>query len=242
MCPLCAGRGWVRRDVPVTHPDFGRAFPCSCQEEASDGQRLARLLRFSNLGMLASVRFDALNPQGPGAGAEAQARYGIALDVARKFAEAPAGVLLLTGGHGVGKTHLAAAAANRLIERAQPVFFAFVPDLLDQLRGSYSPDSDLSFDELFDLVKNVPALVLDDLGAQSGGAWADEKLFQIVNHRYVSDLPTIVTSSVPVDRLDGRLQTRLTDSRWSRNDRPRRQRASRDDGYGGHRTRDASSR
>ena len=206
----------MRRDVPVTHPDFGRAFPCSCQEEASAGQRLARLLRFSNLGMLASVRFDGLNPQGPGAGPEAQARYGIALDVARKFAEAPAGVLLLTGGHGVGKTHLAAAAANRLIERGQPVFFAFVPDLLDQLRGSYSPDSELSFDELFDLVKNVPTLVLDDLGGHSGAAWAEEKLFQIINHRYVSDLPTIVTSSAPVDRLDGRLQTRLTDSRWSR--------------------------
>lgn len=216
VCPLCAGRGWVRRDVPVTHPDFGRAFPCSCQEEASAGQRLGRLLRFSNLGMLASVRFDDLNPQGPGAGPEAQARYGIALDVARKFAEASAGVLLLTGGHGVGKTHLAAAAANRLIERGQPVFFAFVPDLLDQLRGSYSPDSELSFDELFDLVKNVPTLVLDDLGGHSGAAWAEEKLFQIINHRYVSNLPTIVTSSVPVDRLDGRLQTRLTDSRWSR--------------------------
>ena len=200
----------------MTHPDFGRAFPCSCQEEASAGQRLARLLRFSNLGMLASVRFDALNPQGPGVGAEAQARYGIAIDAARKFAESPAGVLMLTGGHGVGKTHLAAAAANRLIERGQPVFFAFVPDLLDQLRGSYSPDSELSFDEMFDLVKNVPALVLDDLGSHSGAAWAEEKIFQIVNHRYVSNLPAIVTSSVPVDRLDGRLQTRLIDSRWSR--------------------------
>ena len=34
-CPVCGGRGWVRRDVPLKHPDFGRAFPCTCQRELS---------------------------------------------------------------------------------------------------------------------------------------------------------------------------------------------------------------
>ncbi len=216
VCPLCAGRGWVRRDAPVGHPDFGRAFPCACQGQASSEARLARLMRFSNLGVLADVRLSNIDSQGPGESAEARARYEIAHDAAQRFADKPAGLLLLSGGNGVGKTHLAAAAANRLIEQGQPVFFAFVPDLLDQLRGSYASDSELGYEELFDLVKSVPTLILDDLGGHSGTAWAEEKLFQIVNHRYAANLPTVVTSSVQVDRLDGRLQTRLTDSRWSR--------------------------
>ncbi len=216
VCPICGGQGWVRRDVPVGDADFGRAFPCVCQEQAGADQRLARLQRFSNLGVLGNVSLEDLNALGPGSGAEAQARYHAALEAARRFVDDQAGVLLLVGGNGVGKTHLAAAAANRLMEKGRPVFFAFVPDLLDQLRGSYSPDSELSYEEMFDQVKNVPVLVLDDLGAHSGAPWAEEKLFQIVNHRYVTGLPTIVTSSVQIDRLDGRLQSRLTDPRSSR--------------------------
>lgn len=206
----------MRRDAPVGDADFGRAFPCVCQEQASAGQRLSRLQRFSNLGVLAQVSFESLGSAGPGATAEAQARYDAARRAARSFADSPGGTLLLAGGNGTGKTHLAAAAANLLIERGHPVFFAFVPDLLDQLRGSYSPDSDLSYDEMFEQVKNVPVLVLDDLGTHSGTPWAEEKLFQVVNHRFLTGLPTIVTSSVQVERLDGRLQSRLTDPRSSR--------------------------
>ncbi len=206
----------MRRNAPVGDPDFGRAFPCVCQEQVSEGVRQARLRRYSNLGLLMDVRLEGLNPLGPSASAEGQARYGVALEAARGFTERPQGLLLLTGGNGVGKTRLAAAAANRLIELGRPVFFAFVPDLLDQLRGSYAPDSELDYGELFELVKNAPVLALDDLGGHSGTAWAEEKLFQIINHRYIASLPTIVTSSVQVDRLEGRLQTRLMDSRWSR--------------------------
>ena len=177
---------------------------------------MARLRRFSNTGVLARVSFETTDPAGPGTGAEAHARYGAALEAARAYAEHPSGCFMLIGGSGTGKTHLAAAMANRLMERGEPVFFAFVPDLLDHLRAAYSPDNELSYDELFDQVKTIPVLVLDDLGAHSGSVWAEEKLFQVLNHRSLSALPTIVTSSTPVDRLDGRVQSRLLDPRTSR--------------------------
>ena len=54
-CPICGGRGWVRYDVPVGHADFGKAFPCECQQTSTAEQRQDRLQRFSNMGMLASV-------------------------------------------------------------------------------------------------------------------------------------------------------------------------------------------
>lgn len=215
-CPTCGGHGWVRRDVPVGHPDFGRAFPCLCQVQRSDANRLARLQRYSNLGVLQSATFETLEPSGPGVGPEANARYDAALRAARAFAEAPDGSLLLTGGHGTGKTCLSAAAANRLMGQGHPVLFTFVPDLLDQLRGGYADDADLSHDEVFDQVKNVPILVLDDIGAHNGTPWAEEKLFQVVNHRYLNGLPTVLTSAVPLERLDGRLQSKLTDPRNAR--------------------------
>lgn len=203
----------MRRDVPVGHPDFGRAFPCLCQLRRGEADRLARLQRYSNLGVLHAVTFETLAPTGPGVGPEANARYDAALRAARAFAEAPGGSLLLTGGHGTGKTCLAAAAANRLMAQGHPVLFTFVPDLLDQLRGGYADDTALSHDELLEQVKNVPVLVLDDIGAHNGTPWAEEKLFQVVNHRYLNGLPTIQTSAVPLERLDGRLQSKLTDPR-----------------------------
>lgn len=202
----------MRRDAPLGHPDFGGAFPCACQAEAEADHGLARLRTYGNLvGVLSKARFGALDEHGPGAGAEAQARYHAAITAARSFADAPAGSLLLTGGHGTGKTRLAAAAANQIMERGVPVLFAFVPDLLDQLRGAYRNEAALSHDELFEQVKNVPVLILDAIGAHSRTPWAEEKLLQIINHRYVSELPMLITSAASLERLDESLQYILSD-------------------------------
>ena len=38
-------------------------------------------------------------------------------------------------------------------------------------------------------------LVLDDLGTESASAWAREKLFQIIDYRYVAKLPTVITTA-----------------------------------------------
>ena len=215
-CPICEGRRWLRHDVPVTHPDFGKAYPCSCQDGVGLERRLSRLRRFSNMGRLAEVSFASTDPAGPGATSEARVRFAAAFEAARAYAEQPEGALVFVGGNGAGKTHLAAAVANRLMERGEPVFFTFVPDLLDHLRSAFSPDSAVPYDELFEQVKEIPALVLDDLGAHGASPWAEEKLYQVLNHRVLSRLPTVVTCGAQVERLDGRIQSRLLDPRAAR--------------------------
>ena len=217
-CPLCGGRGWVRDDLPVGHEGFGKAFPCQCQAQATAEQRLTRLWRFSNIGRLAQVTFDATLPEGRGGSAEGRSRFRTAFDAAQAYAAEPSGWFTLTGVSGTGKTHLAAAIANRCMEHGVPVFFALVPDLLDHLRGTFGSGgsgNEFSYDELFEQVKGVPLLVLDDLGVQSSTPWAEEKLFQVLNHRYVNDLPTVVTTNVSLDHMDPRMQSRLADPRTS---------------------------
>ncbi len=206
----------MRRAVRLGHPDFGKAFPCRCTEDEREDERLARLQRYSNLGSLLRLTFDDLMTRGRSPSPQDQERFARAVADAREFAEEPSGWLVLCGPSGCGKTHLAAAVANRCIEGGHPAMFMVVPDLLDHLRAAYRPDSEMGYDELFELVRSAPLLILDDLGLHSSTPWADEKLYQLINYRYQARTPTVFTTSRDISELDARLQTRLGDASLAR--------------------------
>ena len=210
-CPRCEGRGWVRAEVYVGHPDFGKAFPCSCQAEVSGDDRLARLQRYSNLGPLTRFTFESLNSAGRSSEPEAQRRFQEATQAATEYAEEPQGWLVLAGPVGAGKTHLSAAIANRCLAHGHPTIYISVPDLLDHLRSAFAPTSEIPYDQLFDQVRNTPVLVLDDLGAQATTPWAQEKLYQLINHRFNLQLPTVIALSGSLTNLDEQIQARLKD-------------------------------
>ena len=172
-------------------------------------------MKHSNLGVLVSCSFDNIgrgSERGDFAGKET---FKKACAAAREYAAEPRGWFILVGPSGTGKTFLAAAIANECIRRGFSAFFQTVPDLLDHLRSAFAPESDLPYDNLFEQVKNTPLLVLDDLGVQAGTPWAREKLDQLLNHRFVRELPTVITTAIPVDKLDDRIRTRLTNTRLS---------------------------
>jgi DNA replication protein DnaC len=89
------------------------------------------------------------------------------------------------------------------------VLFVNVPDLLDHLRSTYGPESEVSFDERFEQVRDAPVLILDELGTQNTTPWAQEKLYQILNHRYNAQWPTVVTTNQDLADIDPRLRSRL---------------------------------
>ena len=211
VCPICGGVGFVRHDVPVGHPDFGKAFPCICQLQRRELDRIGRLRRLGGLDALTDMTFESFDRAPLGLAPDQVASLNNAYERAERFAERPEGWLLLQGGYGCGKTHLAAAIANRQIERGLPVLFVSVPDLLDHLRAAFGPNSEVSYDERFEQVRTERLLVLDDLGAESSTPWAQEKLYQIFNYRYMYGLPTVITTNVDVDRLDPRISSRLLD-------------------------------
>ena len=211
VCDDCGGAGFVRKNVRLGHPDFGKAFPCRCTEDEREDERLARLQRYSNLGALLRLTFDDLMARGRSPRPQDQERFAAAVTAARGFAHEPSGWLVLSGPSGCGKTHLAAAIGNRCIQEGHAALFMVVPDLLDHLRAAYRPDSEIGYDELFEMVRSAPLLILDDLGVHSSTAWADEKLYQLINHRYQARMATVFTTARDVSELDGRLQTRLGD-------------------------------
>jgi DNA replication protein DnaC len=168
----------------------------------------------SSLELMSDKTFGKFDDRaGEGLGAEEVKSLGKALKAANAFAEKPKGWLVFMGGYGCGKTHLAAAIANYRASLGDPPLFVMVPDLLDHLRATFSPKSDVSYDHRFDEIRTTSLLVLDDLGTQSMTPWVREKLYQLFNYRYNAELPTVITTADSLDEMDARIRSRLLDSR-----------------------------
>ncbi len=170
-----------------------------------------RLFSLSHLEELRGLTFESFKTQGHKGGSPMQAdSLEWAFNRSKQYAATLNGWLLLQGGFGCGKTHLAAAIANFAVGMGVPTLFLTVPDLLDTLRFSYDSE-DTTFEERFDEIRNAPLLVLDDFGTQNATGWAQEKLFQIVNYRYINKLPLVVTTNLDLDDIEARIRSRLAD-------------------------------
>lgn len=210
-CPICKGTGFIHPLLASGKPDFSRVITCRCTQQALDKERQDRLQRYSNLGSLTRLTFDNLLPQGRSGNTASKEQFNRTYEATKVFAAEPKGWLILVGPSGCGKTHLAAAIANECLNNGYPVFYITIPDLLDHLRSAFSPFSEMPYDDFFERVRNAPLLILDDLGAQSSTPWAKEKLDQLVNHRFNGELPTVITTSIPIEQMEERIRTRLTD-------------------------------
>lgn len=127
-------------------------------------------------------------------------RLHAALDSAVGFAEDPKGWLVILGGSFSGKTHLAAAVGNYRLLSGGQVILTQVSSLLDYLKATFSPKSDVSFDRRSYEIRTTPLLILDDL--KEGGTssmWAEDKLHQILSYRYYNELPAVITSTMDPD-------------------------------------------
>jgi DNA replication protein DnaC len=228
VCDICGGLGWISPNVPVGDPAFGKLIPCPHRK--TEQQWIVTQDYRSNLGAL---RFKTLNnflPEGHAETPEQRESLRRAIRLVRRFIAAQRWLdrtikkgnpepesnilrywLLIQGGYGCGKTHLAAAIANACLDRGVQVMFVNVPDLLDHLRNAYSPNVEESYDQRFASVRDTQLLILDDLGTQNTTPWAEEKLYQILNTRYVEKRPTVITTNLDLDDLDPRLRSRLSD-------------------------------
>lgn len=201
----------MRADVPVGHPDFGRLQLCTCRRRSVSDHMRQRLFALSNLQELAHLTFENFEARGRmGIPTEQANTLERTYNLARRFATSQDGWLVLMGPYGCGKTHLAAAIANFSVEMNIPTLFLTVPDLLDTLRFSYN-DPEATFEERFEEVRRVRLLVMDDFGTQNATPWAQEKLFQILNYRYINHLPTVITTNLALAEISPRIRSRLQD-------------------------------
>ena len=206
-CTLCEDRGIIF--------DGEIARPCTCMRQ----KRMENLFRHARMARgLLNCRFDTfkqeyyLSQVNPKDRSYLEGAL-LALNASKEFVDRCLrdihGLgLMLIGPVGAGKTFLAASIANALMEREQQVLFLVVPDLLDQLRATYkSDDNEL---DLLDTAREIPILILDDLGAHNYTDWTRNRLYSIINYRLNEQLPTVITSNLTLEEMEEYLGARTT--------------------------------
>lgn len=117
--------------------------------------------------------------------------------------------LMILGSVGSGKTHLAAAISNTLMDNGVPVLFGTFSEHLEKIRAEYDHTGQKKY---LAQMKNIPVLVLDDIGKEKKSAWTQQILFDVINFRYEHLLPTIITTNFDADGLANHCEQAV----WSR--------------------------
>lgn len=106
--------------------------------------------------------------------------------------------LLLFGGVGAGKTHLAVGIAQRLLDRGIECRFCDHRELLKRIQSTFDPANPATEAGVVGPLLAADVLILDDLGVGRATDWALETLHYIVNHRYSQRRATLVTTNLEV--------------------------------------------
>lgn len=182
FCGTCMGHRWLRSGGKV--PEIIRCPACQ------DTYRLERQNHIAECaGLLQEQRAKTFATFRHVKGVEQ------AVAAAAAWAQQPDGWLVLSGAEGSGKTHLALAAANTLVNREQRFTWWHVGELM--IEAKVLMDRNLNFQFLADL-QRADVLFLDDLGAANPTAWAlSDFLEPLLNHRYEARAPTLITCIDP---------------------------------------------
>lgn len=118
--------------------------------------------------------------------------------------------IYIYGSPGAGKTHLSACIANELIKKQYSVILSSIGNLIQRIKATFDK-SDTTEEDIFQGIRAVDLLIIDDIGSENMSDYVQEKLFEIVNARYIVKKPTIFTSNLTFDELLKKISNRTVD-------------------------------
>lgn len=211
-CPVCKDGGWLRRDLPVHHPDFGQLVPCECQSDDLANRRLADLQGMSGLKKRELIlTLDDVREVGKDTAAMKEA--------AREFLQDPCGFFTLWGGVGNGKTLILQAMVNDLRNSHQKEG-AYIPlkDLIDYVRAGFDEKAEHKERARYDYLREMPVLAIDEVDKVRMTPYADEFRTALIDYRYrlalADEALTLFAMNCPPHQMPPHIYDRLTDGRF----------------------------
>lgn len=184
VCPICGGTEYI------SYKDESgeiRYEPCRCLIAKQTKERLARSGLDKVMERYTFEKFEAREPW------QRNIR-----ETAEEYAEDPDGWFFIGGQSGCGKTHICTAITVRLIERGNPSNYM---KWCDDSRTLKSLTMQAEYIPAIERLKEIKVLCIDDL-FKGGVTDADKRLaFEIINARYMKDLPTIISSEYRLTEL-----------------------------------------
>jgi DNA replication protein DnaC len=189
VCPVCAGSGW--KPVPGTLD--GGVTRCDCRLRARSGAMIAaaRIPKRYEHCELSNFTTDF-----PGADHSVALAQISASHFVQEFGPGDGAGLLLVGGIGTGKTHLAVGILKELIAaRGSACLFCDYRELLKQIQNSYNDSVKATELQVLRPVFDAEVLLLDELGAVKPSEWVWDTVSLILNTRYNDNRTTIITTN-----------------------------------------------
>jgi DNA replication protein DnaC len=187
-CPRCQGSRWV--------VDGGVARRCDCFERELAAHRREFAAIPASYQRCTIERFTPQNKN--------QQDAKLFVDKFIKNFETPevwGRGILFRGSVGVGKTHLAVAVLQALIERGfTGKFYNFV-HLIEEIKKSFEPDAEQVEARLFHHLRQCQVVVLDELGATRPSEFVFVKLYDIINSCFDRKISVLFTTNYG-DRLE----------------------------------------
>lgn len=209
-CPVCKGGGKTHPLDDGGKPIFSQLVRCpapGCLRESFEAYRSGGK-SLTKKGVSSKKKtFEAFNKDVAGVQEAYQAFY----ELAYNKTDLP--FLLVYGGVGNGKTHLCEATTIVLHNRGIDARLYTVADLMSKLHDSISKDSTESE---IKMLKEFPALILDDLGVEYGSLWELSKIEEIIDARYREQLITVLTTNRDLNQISERIVSRFSDPSMSR--------------------------
>lgn len=109
--------------------------------------------------------------------------------------------LVMAGKVGTGKTHLAAAMVNAMVEKGRSCQLIKMSEMIRRLKSTWSRSSNQSESDLIDFYSSVSLLIVDEIGIQFGSDTEKLLLSEIIDNRYQAIFPTVLISNLDTDGI-----------------------------------------
>lgn len=214
-CPLCRGLGFLRADMPVDNPEFGKLVPCECTVAARSTHQRVHLEEIS--GLLPHERALSLDDL-----VERCNDTPEMIRIVRRFGQWPTGILTLWGECGNGKTLCLQALANHFRDGRQWVsVYTRFKDLVDWIRAGNKNDVTEDAHERYERLKAAQFLAIDEIDKTKMNEYAHEFRTALFDDRYrlaleKTHFTALACNDDPAD-LPGYIFDRLRDGRFGEN-------------------------